>query len=131
MNDISKLDAARFYARAWNTLDASVLESVLNDDVVMESQHVFEPLVGREAVLDYLTEKMETIQRSRSSVRIFAELGDVHGPDLQPCVIVAQGQIDRLEAVVLFKVSGATITRIDICVIPDPRSAKRSGEYPA
>ena len=130
MNDISRLDAARSYAKAWNTLDASVLESMLDERIKLESQHVLTPLVGRDAVLDYLAAKMETIRKAGLSACVFAELGDVYGPDLQPCVIVAQGEIDRLEAVVLFKVSGAAITRIDICVVPDPHSAKRSGEYP-
>jgi hypothetical protein len=44
--------------------------------------------------------------------------------------VLAQGEKENLVALVLAKVKGNLIERIDMCIVPAPQSAKRSGEYP-
>ena len=48
----------------------------------------------------------------------------------QPCVIMAQNNRDNLVALVLVKLEGQLIKRLDICITPSPKLAHRSGEYP-
>jgi hypothetical protein len=43
---------------------------------------------------------------------------------------MAQGDKDNLLAVVLAEVEDGLIKRLDLCGVPSPRSARRSGEYP-
>jgi hypothetical protein len=43
---------------------------------------------------------------------------------------MAQGFRDNLVATVLLKVADGRITRIDMCAVPPPTSAIRTGEYP-
>ena len=48
----------------------------------------------------------------------------------QPCVIMAQNNRDNLVALILVKLEGQLIKRLDLCIVPRPQTAKRSGEYP-
>jgi hypothetical protein len=47
-----------------------------------------------------------------------------------PCVVLAQGDKENLVALVLAEVEGDLISRLDMCIVPTPQSAVRSGEYP-
>ena len=52
-----------------------------------------------------------------------------YGKD-QSCVILAQTNKENLLGLVLAKVVAGKLKRLDLCIIPPPQSAKRSGEYP-
>jgi len=119
--------AAIAFAKAWNRLDYSLLESIFSDEIIYESQMVLKPLIGKKDVCEYLKRKMETINQLGDSTRVYAELGKVMG---LICVIVAQGTKDNLEATVLFKVRENRLLRIDICIVPHPSEAIRFGVYP-
>ena len=43
---------------------------------------------------------------------------------------MAQGGKDNLLAVVLAKVEDGKIKRLDLCGVPSPHSARRTGDYP-
>jgi hypothetical protein len=49
---------------------------------------------------------------------------------LGPCVVMAQGSKENLLATVFVKVKDGYIKRLDMCIIPNPSVAIRSGEYP-
>jgi len=127
MSELTQLAALQAYARAINTLSAEHLEPLLALDFHYASQDVFDELETKERFLEYFRGKLETI--SKSDMPVWAEMGQTsYG---EPCVVLAQGNIDQLVATVLTKVGGNMIKRIDICsVAPHPSTARRTGEYP-
>ncbi len=49
----------------------------------------------------------------------------------RPCVLMSQGDISKVLALVLLEVEFGKVKRIDICTeVPHPSSATRTGEYP-
>jgi hypothetical protein len=129
MDESIELLGLRAYAAMLNTLDVTWLEPLLADDFVYESQNVFKPIESKQAFLDYINPKMETLKRNNAVV--FAELGIVsaYGRE-QPCVVLAQYSLENLVALVLAKCEGSKIKRLDLCIVPPPNTAERSGEYP-
>ena len=121
--------ALRAYAKMMNTLNAECLEPLLADDFTYESQQVFQPLESKQAFLDYIRPKLKTIQHAKATV--FAEMGTVaaYGKS-QSCVILAQNDRGNLVGLVLAKTDGNKLKRLDICIVPPPQAAERSGEYP-
>jgi len=70
--------------------------------------------------------------RDHPAVRLtgLAELGELQTYPSGACLVMAQGEKDNLVATVLVEVAGQKIQRFDMCQIPPPQSAKRTGEYP-
>lgn len=112
-----------------NTLSAEPLVSLLADNFAYESQAVFQALESKQAFLEYIIPKLQTIRRSNTT--IYAEMGTVaaYGKN-QPCVILAQNDKANLVALVLAKTQGSKLSRLDLCIVPPPQAAERSGEYP-
>ena len=129
MDEVTQLSGLRAYAAMMNTLDASRIEPFLADDFVYESQAVFQPLESKQAFLNYIRPKLETVKRANATV--YAELGRVsaYGSE-QPCVVLAQSRPENLVGLVLAKAEGGKLKRLDLCVVPPPQTAQRSGEYP-
>ena len=127
--ELTQLEALRAYARSLNTLTVEPLEPLLADDFVYESQSVMSALASKEDFLNYFRPKLQTIAASGSIV--FAEIGTVSAyGGLQPCVVLAQGKRESLVGLVLAKVQDGMLKRLDLCIVPPPQSAERSGEYP-
>jgi hypothetical protein len=105
--------ALQAYARMMNTMSTESLE----------------PLLAEQEFLDYMVPKLKTIVRAKATV--YAEMGTVaaYGRQ-QPCVILAQNEKNNLVGIVLAKVAGNKLKRLDLCVVPPPEAAERSGEYP-
>jgi hypothetical protein len=120
--------ALRAYASMMNTLDSSKLEPLLSPDFHYESQMVFSEIKSKQAYLDYINPKIETVKAS--GIKVWAEMAMLNHSFPGPCVVLAQGEKENLVALVLAKVKGDFIERIDMCIVPTPESAKRSGEYP-
>ena len=127
--ELTEAFALRAYAKMMNTLSVEPLESLLAEDFVYESQSVFQALESKQAFLEYITPKLQTIRSSIATV--YAEMGTVvaYGKN-QPCVIVAQNDKANLVALVLAKTNGSKLRRLDLCIVPPPQTAERSGEYP-
>ena len=126
---LTEAAALRAYARMMNTLNIEALEPILSDDLVYESQTVFQPLESKQAFLEYMTSKLQSI--SRANATVYAEMGNIaaYGSN-QPCVILAQNDRTNLVAVVIAKVRENRLERLDLCVVPPPQAAERSAEYP-
>lgn len=120
--------ALRAFASMMNTLDSSKLEPLLAVDFHYASQMVFAEIESKQEYLDYITPKLETIRASGS--KVWAEMATLTHGFPGPCVVLAQGDKENLVAVVLAKVRGGFIERIDMCIVPTPQSAKRTGDYP-
>ncbi|MGI8542642.1 MAG: hypothetical protein ACR2MD_04100 [Aridibacter sp.] len=139
---MTEAELVKIYAKAWNTLNPTIIEIYLADDVVYESQSVLTPLIGKEEVFDYLQGKMQTIRKTRYKSDVFAEIGYCGSQDgyniqvlsaevFRPCILMAQGNPDEVIALILLETESGKIKRIDLCTtIPDPKSAMRTGEYP-
>jgi len=128
--ELTQSEALRAYAKMMNTLSADALEPLLADDFTYESQTVFSALESKQAFLDYIRPKLQTIQKAGATV--FAEMGMVSAYGThQPCVVLAQGSKDNLVGIVLARVSDNRLRRLDLCIVPPPQTAERSGEYPA
>ena len=127
--ELTKSEALRAYARMMNTLSVSPLEPLLADNFTYESQAVFTALESKQAFLDYIRPKLETIRNVGATV--FAEMGkvDAYGED-QPCVVLAQNNKGNLVGLVLARVTDGKLSRLDLCIVPPPQFAERSGEYP-
>lgn len=74
--------------------------------------------------------KLELIRNSGKTA--YAELGEIAvNGKRQPCVILAQPGKDDLVGVALAKADeNGKLARIDLCIVPPPEEAIRSGEYP-
>ena len=129
MSEENQLQGLRAYATMMNTLDPDRLEPFLAEDFVYESQMVFEPLTTKQAFMKYIRPKLQTVKRSNATV--YAELGSVaaYGRQ-QPCVVLAQNSRDNLVGLVLAKSDGRLLKRLDLCIVPPPNTAERTGEYP-
>lgn len=128
--ELTQAEALRAYAKMMNTLDVSALEPLLADNFTYESQAVFTPLDSKQSFLDYIRPKLVTIKNSGATV--FAEMGMVAAyGQRQPCVVLAQNSRDNLVGLVLARIAGGKLSRLDLCIVPQPQSAERSGEYPA
>lgn len=127
---LTPTEALQAYARMLNTLDHRHLEPLLAEDFHYASQAVFHEMTSKAEYLAYITLKLETIRTAGAAV--FAEMGRVRSfQGEEPCVIVAQGDRNDLVALVLARVDGTRITRLDMCsVAPHPTTATRSGVYP-
>lgn len=55
-------------AKAWNALDASIIEPYISNDFEYDSFWVFETMKGKERYIDYMTEKFDAIRRSGNLV---------------------------------------------------------------
>jgi hypothetical protein len=112
-----------------NTLSVEPLEPLLADDFTYESQYVFSALESKQEFLDYIRPKLQTIREAGATP--FAEMGMVlaYGKR-QPCVVLAQNSPENLVALVLAEVTDGKLSRLGLCIVPPPRSAERSGEYP-
>ena len=134
-NQLHHKEAAIILARAWNTLDASLLEPYIAKDIIFWSQQALTDMTGKKAVMDHLNTEMEAMRRSPQE-RIFAELGETRPNPLaldtpEPCVVLARGDRNNVRALALLKLECGKINSIGICSdAPHPSTARRTGEYP-
>jgi hypothetical protein len=120
--------ALRAFASMMNTLDSKKLEPLLSTDFHYASQMVLSEIGSKQEYLDYINPKLEAVKASDNAV--WAEMAILTHSFPGPCVVLAQGDKENLIAIVLAKVKGDLIERIDLCIVPTPQSANRSGVYP-
>lgn len=127
---LTEYEALKAYAKMLNTLNTKHIEPLLADDFRFTSQQVWSDIVSKEEYLEYITAKLATLA-SKPENTVFAEMAksnSVFGD--RPCIVAAQGTKDNLVATILCKVNGAKLVEVDMCIIPTPESAVRSGFYP-
>ena len=121
-------EALRAYAAMINTLDISKLEPYLSKDFRYTSQMVLSDIVSKHDFLVYMSGKLATIRNSGS--KVWAEMGNDPEGFPGPCVILSQDEKENLVGVVLATVEANLIKKFDLCIVPTPRSALRTGVYP-
>ena len=68
MNNEVKKKITEIVCKAWNELDASLLESILSDDFEYISVWVLETMKGRDRYMDYISGKFESIRNGSNPV---------------------------------------------------------------
>ena len=126
---LTEIDALRAYARMMNTLDASHLEPLLEDDFRYSSQWMVGELVSKQEYLDFIKPELLAIKQSGS--RVYAEIAIIQAWGHSECVVTAEGEKENLIATVFAHVNHGKIRRIDMCNTPSPAETMRTGEYPS
>ena len=126
---LKTLDALTAYAKMMNTYTTEYLAPLLAEDFHYASQWVFEEITSKKDYLDYITPKLLAVKNSDN--KVFAEMAWLGAVGDNPCVLIAQGKKDNLVATILVEVENNSIQRIDMCSVPTPESAIRTGVYPA
>lgn len=125
---LSIKQALTSFAEMMNTGNSASFEALLSDNFHYASQTVFEELKSKDEFVAYMRQKLKSIKSSGS--KVFAELGELHAYGKNECVVIAQGNKDNVLATVFLTISGDQVTRADMCTVPPPHLAKRSGLYP-
>jgi len=127
--ELTEAAALRAYAIMANTMSSAVIEPLLAENFVYESQAVSGALTSKQAYLEYINAKLQTIRQHNAP--LWAELGGVVAfGGYRPCVILAQYTKDNLISLVFARTAGGQLQRLNLCIVPDPHTAQRSGEYP-
>ncbi len=126
---LTEIDALRAYARMMNTLDASHIEPLLDEDFRYSSQWMIGEIPSKQEFLDYMKPMLDSIRQSGS--RVYAEIAVVQAWGHSECVVTAEGEKGNLIATVFAHVKDEKITRIDMCHVPSPAETMRTGEYPS
>lgn len=115
---LTQEDAARAYVEAWKNLSCKDFIKLLSEDTRYSSQWVFDELVGKSAITDYLKGKFDSVRYSKNQP-VTAELGYIaEGPHTDEyCACMCQGSDHvNLKAVVLFDVRDNKLKRFDMCI---------------
>ena len=133
LTPLTEAIAATAYARACNRFDPSEFIELLAPDCRYASQWVFDELVGRHAIADYLNRKMQMVKaqtKKYKHVPMLVELGKTtQGFIDRDCVIRGHDATNNLVAAVLFNVNAGRIIRYDLC-LAKPLGIVRSGICP-
>jgi hypothetical protein len=125
---IDESRACHLYAAMLNSRNQESFVNHLCDDFRMSSQSVLEDMIGKDAYTNYISKKLETIRNSGQQV--YAELGTIEAYGHTECVVIAQDTKDNLVCIAYLTASSNKITRLDLCIVPPARQAKRTGIYP-
>lgn len=123
--DLDAMVACNLIAHAYNTLNHAFLAKQLAEDLLYTSQWVLDEMRGKEAYLDYLAKKFNSIRRS--GIQVFAELAIYSG---KHCLVIAQGTKSDPVATMLVKTAGGKISEIHMCEVPHFSECDRLGIYP-
>ncbi len=135
MQELTRLEALRMYARMCNRLDPEEIIPHLAEDVHYSSQVVLAMMTTKTELAHYFRGKMETF-RSDPNLKVYAEMGETQPYAMAPnppapCVLLAQGEPDNVGEVVLISMEGGMIKELNLCTVaPHPSTCKRLGEYP-
>jgi hypothetical protein len=111
-----------------NTLNHWHILKWLAPDMVYTPHWVFEYINGKDAYLEYIKGKIESIKKTAS--RVWAEIAYTDAFGSGPCVLLAQPTPDDLKATLLIDMQDDKIVRMCMCCIPSPHECRRSGEFP-
>lgn len=122
---LDEMITCNLLAHAYNTLNAAFMEKILSDDLLYTSQWVLDEVRGKQAFLNYLHAKFQTIIKAGSP--IFAELAIYQG---QHCLVIAQGTKANPVATMLVKADDGRISEIHMCEVPHFSECEQLGIYP-
>ncbi len=110
---ITTKDAAIAYAKAWNNLDCSEFLELLDENAHYASQWVLDELKNKQAISDYLIDKMEAIKKGTSIIKADIGINQFE----EDCVVISQkNEKQNTKIVVIFRVENNKIKRYDTCI---------------
>jgi hypothetical protein len=119
-NHFSMTEILKMYATCWNSLDSSKLNIFLHEAVEYNSMWVFETIVGKQAFIDYFSEKLNTLKLQKANTQIEAKLfmsSTWTSHVLVPCLVITQqfqnGTTQKVSQFI--EVENGLITRINLC----------------
>lgn len=124
-DSIDEMVSNNLLAHAYNSGNASALANILADELLYTSQWVLDEMRGKQAFLNYLSAKLNTITKAGSA--IFAELATYKG---KHCLVIAQGAKANPVATMLVKSVRSKIIEIHLCEVPHYTECERLGIYP-
>jgi hypothetical protein len=130
----SELELITEVAKSWNNLNISFLEPILAEDFVYNSQWVFDEMKGKQAYLKYISGKFLAIIEGieKKGNKIIAEIGYcTYGYPGKPCIVLTQTTYEKIQSVtLLIEAENNVITKMDLCGVPAPETAKLTGIIP-
>lgn len=126
--ELTTKQALTAYAAMMNSCDSSNFENLLADDLVSTSQAVLSAMTSKAEYVAYIRQKLKTIKQSNAIV--YAELGELNAYGHTECVVIAQNSKGNLVGTAFITVKDNKVKQIDLCSVPPPTQAKRSGIYP-
>jgi hypothetical protein len=121
-------EALMAYAAMINTGDPSALAPLLAPDVTYTSQNVLTDMVGKDAYLEFMAAKFETMRNA--GLMPMADLAHRPGYGHVECAVLWQGNPPVPQCLVYADVVGEHLKAIHLCIVPAPESAKLLGLWP-
>lgn len=117
------------YAKAWNNLDTSYLETILDDDFQYNSQWVMDTINGKYNYLEYLSGKFKSILKDPTATpkAEIAFFRNAYFEKNKPCLILSQR--DK-EVSILIQIKNGKIIKADLVGVPDAREAIKLNHFP-
>jgi hypothetical protein len=112
--------ALEAFATMINTLEIKHFLPLLTDDFHYASQSVLAEISSKDEFTEYMTAKLETLKRS--GVETTAKMGHWSAYGGGPGVVLSQDQRPICTAVA--KVRDGSISRIDLCIVPQAVSTR-------
>lgn len=126
--NLSEKDGLDAYGRMLNTNDIEHVVGLLADDFRYCSQAVLTDLVGKEEFLTYMRGKLAVI--AGSADRPVAEMAYLPAMRNRPCLVLLDNDTGQSICTVLAMIKYGRLSRIDLCIVPPPNTAVRTGEVP-
>ena len=121
-------EALTAYATMINTGDPSALAPLLAPDFTYTSQNVLTDMVGKDAYLEFMAAKFETMRNA--GLMPMADLAYRPGYGHVECAVLWQGTPPVPQCLVYADVVGEHLKAIHLCIVPAPESAKLLGLWP-
>lgn len=126
--NLSEKDGLEAYGRMLNTNDIEHVVGLLANDFRYRSQAVLTDLVGKEEFLTYMRGKLAAI--AGRADRPVAEMAYLPAMRDRPCLVLFDNDTGQLICTVLAMVKDGKLGQIDLCIVPPPTTAVRTGEVP-
>ncbi len=125
------------FAAAWNLLDPSILDGLLDDRTEYSSQSVEEVIHGERRIIEYLSAKFSTLRLEGERVLVRVELA-LHVSSGEHCLLMHQRQgmfggsgLGSAVAVISVKMTGNHVAMISLATASDRISeAVGTGKFP-
>lgn len=126
--NLSERDALAAYGRMLNTNDVECVADLLADDFRYCSQAVLTEIVGKDEFLGYMQAKLSII--GNRADRPVAEMATLPTMMNRPCLVLCYNDSGESICTVLATVKGGELNGVDLCLVPSPDMAIRTGEVP-
>ena len=131
MDTVELMKMIKILQGCYNRADFVLITDFLAEDVIYESQWVFNHMTGKSTLLHYFEGKMATMKRFNTPIEAKIIILKAPGrfmralkgpvtllyPDGEPCLIITQIDTEKREAILRIKLDvEGQIARMDLCM---------------